>query len=484
MALDLKKIFTNNVLIYVFSRYFTFFIQFVNSLLIAHYLGPYYLGIWGFITLVVQYLNQINFGISHSVNALISIHKKKSFYVNKIVGTSFSMLFALSLIIVLLFFLCYVLDFDIGSKYEFHKYIWFVVSVGVLGHFNSMFSTIFRVYGKVYSIAINQSSLPICILISILLFNKYNLLNALVYAYFFSFLLSLLVYIFTLPFKFKIVFVFSLFKKIQLKGVFLFIYNTSFYLIIISTRTFISSYYKVEEFGLFTFAYTFANVALLLLQSFSFLIFPKIINRFAHGNNEEVANSLNKVRNVYIISSHLLIHVFIFLYPILISLFPRYYDSVKTFSLVALTVILYSNSFGYTGLLIAKEKERVLSLVAFASLLINIVLIIVLIKYLNVTYDFVIMGTLVANLIFIFVTGYLGAQVLGTDKKMVAIFKTIFPVSLLAPYLVSLALILFNMSFLWFIIPVVIFIILNKNSIKQIFDYLKGVINNPNIINI
>src|SRR5665647_333755 len=91
-----NKIVRNKVVYFVFSRYLTYAVQFINSLFIAVYLGPFYLGVWGFINLIIQYFTQINFGISQSVNTIASIHKSDEEYVKKMVGTSMTMLIVLS----------------------------------------------------------------------------------------------------------------------------------------------------------------------------------------------------------------------------------------------------------------------------------------------------------------------------------------------------------------------------------------------------
>jgi O-antigen/teichoic acid export membrane protein len=91
-----KKAFINPAIFYVISRYATYIIQFVNSLFIAVYLGPYYLGIWGFINLVLGYLAQINFGIPHSVNIIVSVNKEKEEYAQKVIGNGLTMILGLS----------------------------------------------------------------------------------------------------------------------------------------------------------------------------------------------------------------------------------------------------------------------------------------------------------------------------------------------------------------------------------------------------
>jgi O-antigen/teichoic acid export membrane protein len=382
----LKTALKNKVILFIFSRYGTYVIHFINSLFIAIYLGPYYLGIWGFITLMISYLNHINFGIVHSVTAIISVHKSKELYVEKIIGTSITMLIALSLLVVVFFISNEVFDFNFGTKYNFSLYAPAVVLIGVLAHFNNLLSGIFRVYGRLFEIAFQQTIFPILISFSIIFFKSSELVWALVAANFFAFLFAFILYAIKSPVTLKPIYIRSLFKTIQIKGWHLFIYNTSFFFIIISTRSFVSGFYSVEEFGYFTFAFTLANVMLLLLQAFSYLITPKILNRFASANNSQNLKLLVKLRDVYVTSSHLLIHIAVLVFPLFIALFPKYSNALEVFKLIALSIVLYTNSFGYSGLLIAKGYEKKLAVIAFSALTINIICARVLISY-TCNYD-------------------------------------------------------------------------------------------------
>src|SRR5690554_769557 len=109
----LKKILSNKVLQYVFSRYFVYFIQFLNSLFIAIYLGPFYLGVWGFINLTVQYFAQINFGVAQAFNAIGAIHKEDEAYVGKVFGTSLFTMMGVGFIAFLFFVLNSTLQWNI-----------------------------------------------------------------------------------------------------------------------------------------------------------------------------------------------------------------------------------------------------------------------------------------------------------------------------------------------------------------------------------
>src|SRR5690606_31787316 len=127
--------------------------------------------------------------------------------------------------------------------------------------------------------------------------------------------------------------------RIIKRGMFLFLYNTSFYLIMISSRTIISDYYDVSQFGLFTFSFTLANSILLLFESLQFLIFPKLINKLTNISPDSCMDFISTLRIPYITITHLLIHFGIMVFPIFITFFPNYIESTNIFRLIALTII-------------------------------------------------------------------------------------------------------------------------------------------------
>lgn len=480
----IRSAFKNKVIHYISSRYVTYFIQFINSLLIAKHLGPYYLGVWGFITLIIQYLNQINLGIPHSTNAIISIHKKKEWYVEKVIGSSLTMIIGLSIILIICFVGNYLFNINLGAKYSFNTYAPAVLLIGILAYFNTIFSGIYRVYGKLFEIAFNQTSYPVITLVTILLYKGKNLIWALVLAYLFAFLLSFILYIYRSPVKIKPILICRLIKKIQIKGWHLFLYNTSFYLIMISTKSFISAYYPIEEFGYFTFAFALANVALLLLQSFSFLIQPKLLNRFASASIESISKILNLVRDAYITTSHLLIHIVILIIPIFLTFFPQYHASKDAFRIIALTVVLYTNSFGYSGVLISKGKERNLGLIAIFALIINVLLLYFLINYLHVSFNKAVISTICAYFLYVLLVGVHSNSILYYRLSFSNYFFKIFSIKLFIPYFTSLFLALSSSHDYYFIIPIILFIIFNRKSFKHIKKILQDIVLRPHLINI
>lgn len=475
----------NKVVWYTFSRYFTYAIQFVASLLIAKYLGAYYLGVWGFITLVLQYLARINFGISNATNAFASIYKSDEKYVEKVVGVGVSLLLLLCLLLLFFFMASYSLGIEIGKRYSFIHYLPYVVAIAVFSHYNLFFSNIFRVYGKLFAIAISQSLIPVSWLIAALFFKGEQLLLALVIANLVAAILSFFLFVFTSPVPLKPQLCYSLAREIQKKGLYLFIYNASFYLIIITTRSFVSKYYTITEFGYFTFAYTLANTVLLLYQSMSFLIFPKLLNRFAINNNERANALLTELRGSYVTICHFSVHLFILLYPFLLFFFSEYQSTGRVFVVTALTIVIYTNAFGYQGLIIAKEKETVIAFVSFGALVLNVILNFILILLVKVPFELVMLATMSTYLIYVFILAKFGRKIIGVTHSLSATFFDVFNVKWMLPFVISILITIYSYKFhgLYFI-PLIIFITLNFKGLLGTYSLAKKILKNPNVIDI
>jgi O-antigen/teichoic acid export membrane protein len=479
-----KKAFRNPAILYIVSRYGTYIIKFVNSIFIAAYLGPYYLGIWGFLNLILGYIGQINFGIPNSVNVIISVNKKKEDYIRRIIGNGISMIFLLTGILLVLLLLIQSGSLNFGTKYNFTYYAPAIFVIGVLSHFNTLFTYVIRVYGKLFAIAVNQSLFPILTILLIPFYRAHDLLNALVLANFISTIVSLLLLIIQIPIKLKPLFNLDLIKLIQKKGIFLFLFNASFNLIMIATNSFISGNYSVEEFGYFTFSYTLANVILLLLNAISYIINPKMLNRFANYKVENIVPILNDIRISYISLSHFFIHLSIMIFPVFLIFFEKYNQSADAFKIVALTIALYSNSFGYQGLLIARNKEKLIGSISFLALLLNISISVVLVYLIKVPFSYVMLATTITYFLYSFLSCFFGRKELSLSYKIIATLNDVFPLPMIIPLITSFMLIFLSAPNIFFVIPFLLYISLNIKDLMGIKNMIVKVIKNPNFINI
>ena len=165
-------------------------------------------------------------------------------------------------------------------------------------------------------------------------------------------------------------------KEFQLvilkKGLYLFLYNSCFYFIIISIRTIISRNYTVEEFGLFTFSYTLSNALMLILDALMFIVFPKVIGKLSSDNSEEVYNTIDTLRMTYITAAHLLIYCAIPCFPLVIYFMPQYSGALMSLNLISLTILIHTNSCGYLELLISRNKEKLAAALSSIALVLNV----------------------------------------------------------------------------------------------------------------
>lgn len=480
----ITKIANNKVIQYLFSSYATYIIQFINSLFIAISLGPYYLGVWGFISLILQYIGQLNFGITNSTNTIVAIHRNKNRYAGLVLGTSVSMLTGLSLLLVFALLLSEFFNFDLGEKYSFSEYSIAVVIIGIMGYFRHLFNIIFRLYGRIYELALSKLLVPLSMSIAIFIFKGEELIWALLGANALSFIFLLAMFVICNPIKFKPVINFKLIKSIQIKGWYLFLYNASFYLIILSTKSFISAHCEVKEFGYFTFAFSLANAILLLFNSLSFLIYPKMLNRMAKFENAHNHTFLKNLRDSYMTSCHFIVQIALFAFPIFIYFFPIYINSITSFGLISLTIVLSSNSFGYQALLIAKGKEKLLSKIALLALFTNLILLFVLTETLHLPFSYIIFSTMITYLLYIFFISKAGRKVLKLRTNFRSVFMDVYPIRIILPFLVSILIILNSYSNLFFIITIILFILLNMKHLISLKKIFRNLINNPEITDI
>ncbi|NJI75020.1 hypothetical protein HCX49_17600 [Sphingobacterium kitahiroshimense] len=477
-------VFKNNVVLYLFSRYFTFFLQFLNSLFLATNLGPYYLGIWGFFSLSLQYIAFLNFGIQQSSNNYLSLKFSNQNLRVKITTNALILLSALFVILIMAAFGFRLFGSNFSDKYHFSALYIPLLIAGIMNHLIVFFSNIYRIYGKFLKIAISQSLSVFLTLLVVWQYQGLYLLEILVFIHVASAIISVILFLIGLPIKIKWSFNTYWLKRICIKGLYMFFYNSSFYFMMLATRSFVSTYYEVEEFGYFTFAFTLASTILLLLDSLNYVIYPKILNRFSKMEKSKVVQELSYIRSCYTTCTHFLAHAAIVLFPLFLYLFPKYAESQNAFRLIILTVILTTNAFGISGFIISKGKERNLGLIAFLCLLLNLVCNYILVIVWHVGFEYVILSTGIAYLVYIFVINHFGLTLIGDKLNFRQLLNFTFNIKLLVPYALTLLFIFLNCPNYFYILSFVLFVLLNMQSFKQVFVIMKRLILDPSIFSL
>lgn len=442
------------------------------------------MGIWGFINLVIMYFSQLNFGVPSSLNVIASKEKQNTDYVIRVFNNTISISSILIIISIIFFTLIRLFNIDFGAKFSFFTYIIPTALIISFNFITPLFSNVLRIFGNIKEISISQSLVPLSMLAVSFFFKGQDLLWALLWSNMVALFITILVFLKVMPFKIGFDLNRDLIKVILSKGLVLFIYTSSFYFIIYSTRSIISEFYSVVEFGYFTFAFTLGNTVNMLLSSISFLVFPKVLNRMATLSNKEISLMLSKMRHTYIVSSHALIHFLIVVFPVFLYFFSQYQNCLQAFRLIALTLVLYTNSFGYQGLLLAKSKERLIATLSTLALVINVICGYLIAQVFKLPYSYVIIATLISYLIYIYLLTYFGRKTIAESTRLIDVLKDFFPFSMFIPFVLSFIFSVLSLNSYWFIIPLFLFLFLNFKSFKVIYNTFQEVLNNSKIINI
>lgn len=471
----------NKLIIYTGSQYFIYGLQSLVGFLMAGKLGPYYLGIYGMVTLILGYLNQFHFGISNSLNVFLVHHKNDKDVSDNYIGSSLFVTSIISSLIILLYVGCLFFHINIDDKYKVDSYLIWIVIIATSEYFNSIFTCILRVRNKLNQISIYKIVYPVIGLFCVIVFSGERMIYYIVVTRALSqFLLFFIAVNEKIIPPFNRIMLSTLYvRDLFTKGIYLFLYNSCFYFIIISTRTVISHFYSVREYGLFTFSYTVANAIMMLFSALSFAIFPKMIDKLSSDNNEELKRVLGSIYHIYVPSIHLLIYLAMLLFPLVPVFFPQYAGISVMLNLIALTAIMQSNSFGYSSMLIAKNMEKRSAFISFTSMSLNVFIALVLVNVMKLESSYVIIASLLA---FLYMSWAMckDCLIILREYSFIESIRRVFSIKLTVPFILSFAITLVDHP-LFFILPLIVFVILNYQDIIRIWDMTKIIVRSPNI---
>lgn len=465
-------------------RYVIFFIQFIGSMFIASRLGPYYMGIWGFLLLILQYYSFVSIGADYSISILLVQNKNNKESEQEIVSSSFLIEGVQVSIIVLFSLITSIFTISYFEKYSFSSYIWLVCIIAGLTQFNGLFMAIYRIRNDIKKMLFYQGIIPFFALIMTFIFSKSNLVYFLLIIYIIGNLLAFIYFIIGFR-QFSLMRLSKTMMSVLIrKGFFLLLFNMCFYFIIISIRTIVSSHYSIKEFGLFTFAFTIANSVFLLLEGFTFLAYPKLLDTFTKTNELTAKPKLYYIRTTFITLMHGIVYLAICFYPLLLSFIPEYKTALPLLNFITLSLLIKYNTVGYADTLVARDHEKKISKFSAIALFVNILIAIALIKIFNISLMYIIFSTGLAYLVYSFLVVYYGMKLYRDTINIKVLLAESFPLRLLLPYILAiLATFIFPNTYSS-VATLIIFILLNIKEIKEIKTFSMKLIKTPDILHI
>lgn len=472
------KAFKSSTLQFVFIRYLSYAVIFLNSLLLAKYHGIYMFGIYGFVLMFLQYFSYANLGVNHSLNTILALKKSKSELSTAIWENSLliSVLFSTAIIIVnfaLLYFFPNIL-----SKFEYAKYGIAIVFLGVVSNFNNLFLALYRIHSKFLKINF-QLLAPQVVILFVLLFNSQVSIELIVRCMLITNLISLILFIYKSPLKLKLNYHKKIISNLLNRGISLLLYNMSYNFIMIASATLVSIFYIVSDFGQYKFAQTISSAIFMAAGAFSFVFYPKMLNRISTKNKEEVLIFIKEMKDIYIGALNFLSFTFLLIVPVILMLFPEYTGMLNVFKLLLIAQVFSNQSNVYKTYLISKREEKYLTYYGFLSIIIVVITGLMFSIY-KLPFEFVALSVVLGSGFYSYMS--IRKSLLFIGKSDGGFIKEILSYKLLIPLFIVLASILWNDNFVLPILSFLVYVILNISESKLIFKGFVRIVNDKRII--
>lgn len=457
------------IIIYTTSRYVGLGILLLRGIVFAKYLGPTLFGVWGFLSLLSQYLAYSNLGIQHSTTVELSNKETVETEENlQLIANALGFSFLLLLVLTLSGLAIQSTDLTLFGQYDVNRYMLLLGLIAGLTHVTTLMISIYRAYGAIYRIAIFQLIDAIMPLTVLWLAKGESLISLLLLSIVVSQMIGIVIFFTKTPWRLSVKFSRSIVARLIVISLPLLIYNASFNMITMIGRTILSGFYSVEVMGYYTFANSITNAVFLGLRSVAFILLPDVIYKTRSGLSNAHALALaDKSNNLFGTSAYLLTFALILTLPILFLYIPEYRPAKQTISILVLAQAMLSASFGYNAVALARSNQlQVAKLSVFAVALVSLFSLL----FVSVGMDFlsIAIAVWIGATVFSFLQGQLSLQLLDGYKAPADLLKN----RLLVGGLVSTALFLL-LSYLGYefaanTLSPLIFVAINRSNLAAL----------------
>lgn len=450
---------------YTASKYVTYGFKFLQSIIIAKYLGPSGLAVYGFAQLIALYISFLHFGIPFSIHTLLSISKDEEraetityisdgFWFLLLSGIFFCVAGGLVVLFNPLLF----------QKFEFSRYGLMSIVIGINLFIVQFFANIYQVYAQYIRVALNEL-ISVALVFMAIFLSRNNEPNLLYYTLLVSACcmgVNLFFFLYKAPFKIS----FSIRKKvlsILFKiGIPMLISNVGFYLITISVRTIATYNYNLHEIGLFTFAISISNSVMMGLSAIGWTYYSTVLANTS-GDIGDAYQYVKRVNRIYNLALCITVFAGILCLPFLLYFLPAYKEFYNGMSVLLLSQIFLSVSFGYSSLLIAQKKQNALAWISFSTLIL-VILFSSGVCFFNLPFIYQPVVILLGMFFYSFQICYKGAKL--CNKNFIEVFfGEVLNYKILVPVFLWMTFIMVGSNALWGLIAASIFIVLSYKDL-------------------
>jgi len=252
-------------------------------------------------------------------------------------------------------------------------------------------------------------------------------------------------------------------------------------MIVLSTKTIISYYYAVEMFGYFAFAFSLANACMLLVDSFIFVVFPKMLDMLR--DKKAAFEKVVLLRNCYLLCISCIAYSAIPGCWLLLRFMPTYQEAFESFVMLILALAIYPLCYGYNTYMMAQNKEKSMALYILIALTLNVLLTFFAAAQLHVRMEYCTVGIMVAYGLFAMLINVNARRHLQ-QKNTIRSLIGLLPLYIIIPFFTALFLILTRQinSCIYIWLPFVLFLAFASNQMLFIGKIVIKIIRSPDIL--
>lgn len=454
--------------IYVIIRYATYALQFVNSMLLAQFLGAYNFGVYSFAVLLMQYMTYSNFGIHNALNTEYAVHKADTSRLNDIWNNAWSINILQCVIIAGVCCLIFIFNDNLFPEYQFNDYRYILLATCIIVNLSMVYTTYYRLHGRLFKLNVWQLLPNLAIFLLVLICREHLKVPHIVIAFFLCHLGSLILLRIGVPSVPRFCIDKELAKTLVRRGILLMIYNFSFTFLTMLASSIVSARFSVDTFGCYSFANTLVGGVVMAGSAFMFVFYPKILNRLQTGSTRTM-EVIRKLREVYIVFLDLISLISI-LGIIAVSAIVFQYgdDLVMLFTILMLGRIINNASTGYDTLFVARGKEQCLVGYSFLSC-IAVAACGCCVRWMDFSINAVALSVVAASLVYSTLVIRNAYNLMGTSKSLRSIIGEIFGMNKWIVCSTMVVDLLFPYYHIALIVGIVVYCAVNMKNIKRAF---------------
>lgn len=463
----------NHILAFMINRYASYALLFIRGILMAKFLDPYYFGIWGFFTLVLQYFSYSSFGINYAITVQLSIGDQSESDNDRYSSIALFLTAIIDLVFLAAGILFQFSDLDLFSKFEFKRYVILILLIASFNNLQQVFVNIYRVKKKLLTIAVLETLASVILLTTTIIFRNKELIMVQLFFMMLTNLVSVIVYFIDRPFRFRLHLETRWVRSLFSLGFPLLIYNLSFYLITISARSVVSAFYPAEILGYYSLANSISYATLLGLQSIAWAIYPEVLENFSRTTDQDIIREkVNVINRLYNTSCFLMINLVIFFIPLLLLFLPQYRSAISIITILMIAQGFLSTTFGYNSLAIAQKRQKSVANIGFLIILF-IVFFSVLVALIHQDHILIALIVLIGSILYSALQTRLGLRIFSSSQTLLGELRSVYPIGTIIAFMIYIVGSFTSMPFLWNCLALIIFLVSNFAQIRELWFFAK-----------